>query len=535
MFVSFRCPSCGHQLRASATAAGKVAKCKCGQTVLVPKAGASSPPVVPPGRVPRPTEEILEALPAEGEVLDVIRVDEPPGAAVERTRPATAADGYIRFSCPKCKRTLKARPGDAGKTAHCQTCRQRLLVPTPNQNTIKTPVENKSRPDVPSKKYVPDLLDDPMLELRRFFGRLILWEFLLSVALCGGCVGLFSIGQEAAATLASSGAALCVFLFPYSYCVWRLLPSRHVDVFYLRSFRHDSDTVGLRVELQRAFGRRVRVSGICDPRRRWPKFVRFAFIFAFALRYATPRHLNLEAGENWKERLWRSLGKARGAVIDVSELTTHVTAEMQLCYRCLGLDRILFVGRDNKSVAEWQGAIKAALGRPASAPNVHLALWGEDQEVRQRFRSVTKSFAGALPASEVGYKDEAGEMRRLSQELQGLPRERAGKLWLEILIGLGLGILISTVLGLGRLIGSTLLNLLLTIPYVTFGILQLWYFVLYVKDCGSNRERFMVTATNGTAFLLPFVALAANRQVIAYFFPTVHRLVSVAQDRQLLV
>jgi hypothetical protein len=29
--------------------------------------------------------------------------------------------------------------------------------------------------------------------------------------------------------------------------------------------------------------------------------------------------------------------------------------------------------------------------------------------------------------------------------------------------------------------------------------------------------------------------LIANRQVIAYFFPTVHRLVSVAQDRQLLV
>jgi type I restriction enzyme S subunit len=29
--------------------------------------------------------------------------------------------------------------------------------------------------------------------------------------------------------------------------------------------------------------------------------------------------------------------------------------------------------------------------------------------------------------------------------------------------------------------------------------------------------------------------VGANRQVIAYFFPTVHRLVSLAQDRQLLV
>lgn len=53
MFISFRCPCCGHKLRASDRAAGKRAKCKCGQVVLVPTISVSaSQDAIPSQAVP---------------------------------------------------------------------------------------------------------------------------------------------------------------------------------------------------------------------------------------------------------------------------------------------------------------------------------------------------------------------------------------------------------------------------------------------------------------------------------------------------
>ena len=39
---------------------------------------------------------------------------------------------------------------------------------------------------------------------------------------------------------------------------------------------------------------------------------------------------------DWKRRLWRSLGDARCALIDASDLTPFVLEEVRLCYHCLG-------------------------------------------------------------------------------------------------------------------------------------------------------------------------------------------------------
>ena len=47
----------------------------------------------------------------------------------------------------------------------------------------------------------------------------------------------------------------------------------------------------------------------------------------FLLRYCTPKFMNLEAGADWKKRLWRSLGDAKCGFIDVSELTASVAAK----------------------------------------------------------------------------------------------------------------------------------------------------------------------------------------------------------------
>src|SRR5262249_54877034 len=149
--------------------------------------------------------------------------------------------------------------------------------------------------------------------------------------------------EEEPAFLSKLVLALAVAWFLFS--VWRVLPHRRTNVLYLRSFRHDENTAHVRVDLIRAFGPGFRISGIRDPRRRSVRWLRQLNVLAFAFRYASPKYLNLEArDEDWKARLWRSLTLARGAVLDVSHLTSYVRDEVRMCYRTLGLDRVLFIG-----------------------------------------------------------------------------------------------------------------------------------------------------------------------------------------------
>jgi hypothetical protein len=43
VFICFRCPACGHKLRARTKAAGKFARCKCGAVVGIPTIAAKAP------------------------------------------------------------------------------------------------------------------------------------------------------------------------------------------------------------------------------------------------------------------------------------------------------------------------------------------------------------------------------------------------------------------------------------------------------------------------------------------------------------
>ena len=49
---------------------------------------------------------------------------------------------------------------------------------------------------------------------------------------------------------------------------------RATNALYLRSFHNDAETGPLRIAAQAALGRAFRLSGICDPRRRWPALIR---------------------------------------------------------------------------------------------------------------------------------------------------------------------------------------------------------------------------------------------------------------------
>jgi hypothetical protein len=152
---------------------------------------------------------------------------------------------------------------------------------------------------------LPLPLSDPLVGMR---------APIMIVIVAGALIGSFRAPDIG--TLVTTWIGVLVYLL----LVGLLLPVRDPDVFYLRSFRRDRSTPRLRKVLQQALGREVRVTGIRDPRRRAYRVLRYLNYFPFILKYGTTRYLNLEAEDDWKARLWRSLCHARGAVVDVTDL-----------------------------------------------------------------------------------------------------------------------------------------------------------------------------------------------------------------------
>src|SRR5262249_32626103 len=118
----------------------------------------------------------------------------------------------------------------------------------------------------------------------------------------------------------------------------------------------------------------------------------------FVFRYCTPKLMNLEAGDDWKSRLWASLGDARCALIDVSDLTPFVEEEIQLAYHTLGLSRILFIGEPSRDVSQWQEQLAGLLGGKVKREQIQVAIWDDQSRQRQEaFFQAVETFRRSLP------------------------------------------------------------------------------------------------------------------------------------------
>jgi hypothetical protein len=287
--------------------------------------------------------------------------------------------------------------------------------------------------------------------------------------------------------------------FPFTFAFWRLLPNGPVDAMYLRSFRHDRDTAAIRQSLAGALGRRFRLSGIRDPRRRSIKVLRYLTTFIFALRYATPKYMNLEAGADWKGRLWRSLGAARCAMIDITDLTSFVIEEMRLCIHCLGLDRILFIGNNTKDTQTWRAEIERALEHSSNGKPVHIAIWESSARGRAAFEADVRRFVAQLPPSPAGLNPRAYPLAGPPPAINAPPSGRSIRVWGELVLGIGLAWAVWNGFNLAARFALPDWHGILLVPLVGLAICEVWHLILYVYGCGSMRERALTLATFGIA------------------------------------
>jgi hypothetical protein len=375
---------------------------------------------------------------------------------------------------------------------------------------------------------LPPPLGDPLRGAKRLLGWLAVIDLailLVVVLLFGLDIGsgrneFNDIRNPAGRFLLALGLH-SLFVLPVIAFFWRILPARPVNAFYLRSFRNDRRTWPLRKAAQAALGRAFRLSGIRDPSRRWPVVVRYLALLVFVLRYCTPKFMNLEAGADWKARLWRSLADARCVLIDIGDVTPFVEDEIHLCHACLGLGRILFVGDASRSRAEWVALVADILALPEKRRHeVNVALWSDTPERRQVFSAAVRAFASRLPRWEAGLREEASSLIHASVLPEETTRVADRAFWVHA--------------ALGVVLVNVLVQVFLALKPETGAPGKLWYafplalnayviilVVNYLFECGSNRERVMTLLSLALVLLwlggiigFFFHALARQRDVV---------------------
>jgi hypothetical protein len=354
---------------------------------------------------------------------------------------------------------------------------------------------------IPLPSRLPHPLDDPLRFYRRLIGILLIP--LILVAILGLCIPRIG-GPDWGLVLDQAGTFFAAFLI---LAIWRLLPRRVTSAIYLRSFRGDAQANPIRTVAAAALGPDFRLSGIRDPRRRWPWLVRHLLYLLFLVRYCRPRFMNLEAGSDWKARLWRSLGEARCAIIDLTDLTPFVLDEVQLAVQCLGPERVLFVVDTTLSQTAWEEKIAAHMVVRVSTDELRLAVWENTRQGRQFFANQVRGFGSRVPEEPAGLKNEAWPLTQGHHPIEG---RSGGRELMFVEYGLACLVGLGIVLLNGWLVAQTpsTLRLLWFVPSFGLLLLTVGFLIQYLVESGSRKDWVV------SSLLLGFPALFAGSLLV---------------------
>lgn len=173
------------------------------------------------------------------------------------------------------------------------------------------------------------------------------------------------------------------------------------NAIYLRAFRTDRSTAKLRAELSAILGSKYRLSGIRPPKEKTSMLLRFLVPGLVALRYAGSKFMELEAGDDWMVRLWKTYQSTRLVFIDVRDVTVHVHDEIQMTMAAMGAERCIFVTGPGKSPEEWRTTVASIAGPNYNAVQFQL-LDASDDRIRTRMleadlKAILKSLPPGLP------------------------------------------------------------------------------------------------------------------------------------------
>lgn len=216
-------------------------------------------------------------------------------------------------------------------------------------------------------------LSDPLCENRKALSAMLsLWGAGAAVMLVVNGIATFfearqitGTGGVLAIVITTELLTGAIFFGPLILC-WRLIPTRPVDVIYLRSFRIDRQSWKTVHRLRRALRGQLRLTGIVDPdeSRRWYYLLYWLvnpFMFAlgdFGRVNATRHNMFLEG--NWKEGVKIAFSSAGAAVFHCRTLTENLLWEIGTGLQILGPERTLFIIPDEACPTHFQASLAAS-------------------------------------------------------------------------------------------------------------------------------------------------------------------------------
>ena len=169
------------------------------------------------------------------------------------------------------------------------------------------------------------------------------------------------------------------------------------NAIYLRAFRTDRSTAKLRAELAAILGPGYRLSGIRPPQKKTSVFLRFLVPGLVALNYAGSKFMELEAGDDWMARLWKTYQTTRLVFIDVRDITLHVHNEIQMTISTMGVERCISVVGPGKTIAEWRAMIAAIAAPGYETAKFHLLDTSEERMRSRQMQADLNSILLAVP------------------------------------------------------------------------------------------------------------------------------------------
>ena len=179
-------------------------------------------------------------------------------------------------------------------------------------------------------------------------------------------------------------------------------PTGKPNAIYLRAFRTDKSTAELRSLIASILGPDFRLSGIRPPRERTSAFTHFALPGLVGLRYTGSKFMELEAGDNWLARLWKTYQSVRLVLIDVRDVTAYVEQEVRMTLLTVGPSRVVFITNDDRSEAEWRRLIAKIIGPAGNPAQLQLLNVGHERLHSRRIHSDLRSVIEQLPAGVAG-------------------------------------------------------------------------------------------------------------------------------------
>jgi type IV pilus assembly protein PilA len=234
----------------------------------------------------------------------------------------------------------------------------------------------------------------PLADPLRIISALLMFEAI--VVLIYALV-LAIVGTDAGRLWGPLGTACWIFAFALL-----IRPTGRPNAIYLRAFRTDTSTAKLRAVIAAILGPDFRMSGIRPPSERSSVVTRFALPGLLALKYGGSKFMELEAGEDWMARLWKTYQTTRLVLIDVRELTAYVRQEIKMTLLAVGVSRVVFVVSDDKTEAEWRRLLARIMGPETDAAQIQLLTVSAERLNVSQIDSELRNIVRKLPAGAAG-------------------------------------------------------------------------------------------------------------------------------------